>query len=354
MDNSTTRFMSLALLVGSDVAMAIYSEQTHQIAVADTAFVESATGVEAYEIGEQLKFDEPGQADLFFATNKETKSEVVIKRIKRSKAQASREKDVNQRIAFAEFNKSQEEESHIIQVHEVREDTNYFYFVMEKCAGDLLGVMKDLWKQVHREFYQGKHKEFFPLANVKKVMTGILSGIKTLHDRDYVHRDIKPDNFVFTRKLNGTIDWDSIKAIDFGLTCRDRHCKDSRAGTLEYMAPEVFKWERNEPVSYGKPCDIYSAGVVMYMLLCYFLPFELETMRQQVDRLRQGESDEFPHGHPAELDWPILYELQALEYNFNFKFDVSDNAKNLIKDMLHKDPAKRPTVDECLQRLEAI
>ena len=87
-----------------------------------------------------------------------------------------------------------------------------------------------------------------------------------LHNRDLVHRDIKPENIVFAHDGEDS----DIKLIDFGLS--RSHPEDSKpmtnpVGTSYYMAPEVL--ERN----YTRSCDVWSVGVVAYILLCGYPPF---------------------------------------------------------------------------------
>ena len=101
-------------------------------------------------------------------------------------------------------------------------------------------------------------------------MRKILSAVKHLHELNICHRDLKPENFLFSDKGTDA----EIKLIDFGLSKRfgahhDDHEKmHTIVGTPYYVAPEVLKG------SYGYSCDVWSLGVILFILLCGYPPFE--------------------------------------------------------------------------------
>ena len=86
-----------------------------------------------------------------------------------------------------------------------------------------------------------------------------------MHDRDMVHRDIKPENLLFSAKEPGS----DLKLIDFGLSKFSViDCQlHTKVGTPYYVAPEILKG------NYGKSCDLWSVGVITYLILCGYPPF---------------------------------------------------------------------------------
>lgn len=131
-----------------------------------------------------------------------------------------------------------------------------------------------------------------------------------------VHRDLKPENFLFSTKKEDAV----IKIIDFGLSRHDTATKimNTKVGTPYYVAPEVLNRE------YTKSCDIWSIGVITYILLCGYPPFYGDTDNQIFDSVRTGRFD-FPSP-----DWD----------------GISEAAKDFICSLLRKDPSKRLTAAE--------
>ena len=147
-------------------------------------------------------------------------------------------------------------------------------------------------------------------------MTQILKAVNYMHCKGYVHRDVKPENLLIDGSDN------SLKLIDFGLSIKlPPGCKlRDRQGTPYYMAPEVLN------KSYDNKCDIWSCGVILYILLSGRPPFnadhELEIMRL----IKIGK-----------------YSMTGRVWEF-----VSSQAKELIKGMLCYNPKKRLTAKQAL------
>jgi len=151
------------------------------------------------------------------------------------------------------------------------------------------------------------------------VMEQILSAVLYLHKHGFIHRDLKPENIIFETK-----DKDSkIKVIDFGTSCafEKGNKLKKKLGTPYYIAPEVLK--RN----YDEKCDVWSSGVIMYILLCGYPPFNGPNDKVIFQRVLEGKFA-FP-----EEDWN----------------GISKQAKDLIKRMLCYEPGKRISVAECVQ-----
>ncbi|KAJ6288618.1 hypothetical protein OIU76_024575 [Salix suchowensis] len=196
--------------------------------------------------------------------------------------------------------------NNLVRFYDAYEDHDNVYIVMELCEG---GELLD--RILARG---GKYTE----DDAKAVMIQILNVVAFCHLQGVVHRDLKPENFLFTSK-----DEDSqLKAIDFGLS--DFVKPDERlndiVGSAYYVAPEVLHR------SYGTEADVWSIGVIAYILLCGSRPFWART-ESGIFRsvLKAGPSfDETP--------WPSL----------------SPEAKDFVKRLLNKDPRKRLTAAQAL------
>jgi len=141
----------------------------------------------------------------------------------------------------------------IIKFHESFIDHRYVHIVMEYCKG---GELFD--KIVENEHFNEKY--------AAELMRQMLSAISHLHELGIVHRDLKPENFLMTDKSANS----EVKMIDFGLSKRyaSQDKLTTVVGTPYYVAPEVLKG------GYGQECDIWSLGVILFVFLCGYPPFE--------------------------------------------------------------------------------
>lgn len=112
-------------------------------------------------------------------------------------------------------------------------------------------------------------------------MYQLFSVIAYLHENGIIHRDIKPENIL----LEDRHDLLNLKLIDFGTAVfqeRDGRVKGA-IGTAYYIAPEVLSGQ-----AYDEKCDLWSCGVIMYVLLTGHAPFEGENEREIIDNVRKG------------------------------------------------------------------
>ncbi|KAL2921011.1 Calcium-dependent protein kinase 24 [Bienertia sinuspersici] len=196
--------------------------------------------------------------------------------------------------------------TNIVAFKEAFEDKEAIYLVMELCEG---GELFD------RIVARGHYSE----RAAALVVRTILQVVKVCHEHGVIHRDLKPENFLFANKNESAV----LKAIDFGLSIffEPGQRFSEIVGSPYYMAPEVLK--RN----YGPEVDIWSAGVMLYILLCGVPPFWAETEEGIAQAIVKGVID-------FERDpWPR----------------VSSQAKDLVKRMLHQNPYSRLTVEEVLE-----
>ncbi|CAB4287457.1 unnamed protein product [Prunus armeniaca] len=196
--------------------------------------------------------------------------------------------------------------NNLVKFHDAFEDHDNVYIVMELCEG---GELLD--RILARG---GKYTE----DDARTVMIQILNVVAFCHLQGVVHRDLKPENFLFSSK-----DEDSqLKAIDFGLS--DFVKPDERlndiVGSAYYVAPEVLHR------SYATEADVWSVGVIAYILLCGSRPFWARTESGIFRAVLKADPsfDEPP--------WPSL----------------SAEARDFVKRLLNKDPRKRMTAAQAL------
>ncbi|XXG86553.1 hypothetical protein AAC387_Pa11g1422 [Persea americana] len=196
--------------------------------------------------------------------------------------------------------------NNLVQFYDAYEDQENVYIVMELCEG---GELLD--RILSRG---GKYSE----DDAKAVMVQILNVVSFFHLQGVVHRDLKPENFLFTSKDESS----GLKAIDFGLS--DFVKPDERlndiVGSAYYVAPEVLHR------SYSTEADVWSIGVIAYILLCGSRPFWARTESGIFRAVLKADPsfDESP--------WPSL----------------SSEAKDFVKRLLNKDSRKRMTAAQAL------
>ena len=161
---------------------------------------------------------------------------------------------------------------------------------------------------------------YFSEKEAANIMKQLLSAVNYLHSLNIVHRDLKPENIMLNQKpKNGNF---QIKIIDFGTAkLFDPRKKLTKfIGTSYYIAPEVLD------ECYDYKCDIWSCGIILYILLCGYPPFN-------------GNSNS-----------DIFYCIKNNEPQFDDEewTETTNMAIDLIKKMLKKNPNERPTAKECL------
>jgi len=160
----------------------------------------------------------------------------------------------------------------------------------------------------------------FNESDAAKVMGTLCDALKYLHAKEIVHRDLKPENILLESKAPDA----PIKVADFGLArmISQKDMMKTACGTPGYVAPEVLQ---NKGYSSGA-VDIWSAGVILYILLCGFPPFYEEELPALFDQILKGRYD-FPSPW-----WD----------------NISESAKDLVRKMLTVDPKKRYSAADVL------
>ncbi|KAA8536554.1 hypothetical protein F0562_029032 [Nyssa sinensis] len=197
------------------------------------------------------------------------------------------------------------EHQNVVRIKGTYEDPLFVHIVMELCAG---GELFD------RIIQKGHYSER-QAAQLIKTIVGV---VEACHSLGVMHRDLKPENFLFS-----TTDEDAaLKATDFGLSVfyKPGETFSDVVGSPYYVAPEVLcKY-------YGPEADVWSAGVILYILLSGVPPFWAETETEIFKQIKQGK----------------------LDFESDPWSSISDSAKDLIRKMLDRNPKKRLTAHEVL------
>ena len=190
----------------------------------------------------------------------------------------------------------------IIKTYEWIEDKLFYYIIMEYLEG---GELIDYIKKKKINEYE-----------IQKIIKNLLSGINYLHKKKIIHRDLKLQNIMLKKKM----DLSSIKIIDFGISIKFEKETDifhEPVGTDYYMAPELIQKH------YNKKIDIWSLGVILYILICGYVPFDGE---DYIDIFKK-----------------ICYD--EVEFEGEKWKGISEEAEELIYLMLMKNPDHRISID---------
>ncbi|KAJ0550854.1 putative protein kinase CAMK-CDPK family [Helianthus annuus] len=256
---------------------------------------------ELYTLGRELGHGQFGTTVL--CTEKSTGDEYACKIIPKRRLVLQEEiEDVRSEIQIMHHMAGH---PNVISIVGAYEDAVSVYVVMELCAG---GELFD--RIIERGHYTEKKA-----ADLSRVIVGV---VEACHSLGVMHRDLKPENFLFVNETEDS----PLKSIDFGLSAffKPGEIFYDTLGSAYYMAPEVLKKH------YDNLCDVWSAGVIIYILLCGVPPFWDETEEGVYEQVLEGELD-------LETEpWPR----------------ISESAKDLIRGMLVRDVSKRLTAHDVL------
>jgi len=254
---------------------------------------------QAYEVGELLGTG--GFAEVKRGTCKETNTPWALKMIKsdtytKNKQATDDEVKVLQGLRHPG----------IVMEREVVKTNKYFVIVLELLAG---GELFD--RIVMREKYSED--------DAKQVTISVLETVAYLHENNCVHRDLKPENLIFATNEEDA----QLKITDFGFASRyEMSGKLTQScGTPEYVAPEILL---DSP--YNEKCDVWSVGVIVYILLCGFPPFY------------------------ADDDDELFAKIGKADFEFVEPYwdNVSEKGKEFVDRLLTVDASRRPSAREAL------
>jgi len=193
----------------------------------------------------------------------------------------------------------------ICHILDSADDKKFGYIVMQACSG---GELFDRITQ------KGLSEREAALAVVD-----VLSAVRYIHAKRIIHRDLKPENLLYKDKDPGA----PLKVIDFGLAVlvEPKHMVDECCGTTSYMAPEVLTGP------YDVQCDLWSVGVIVYFMMCGYLPFMGRNDEEKESKILRG-----------------AYSFKDNSWNL-----VSSEAKDFISKLLVQNPKARMTGKQALQ-----
>jgi len=253
---------------------------------------------ECFEMGEEL--GRGGFSIVKRCVNKSTGDSFAVKIIAKNQSEdeinlLKREIDIMRQLKH----------DHIIQLFDVFDEHDNIYLILELVTGG------ELFDQI---INKGSYSE----SDAVNIIKQILEAVSYLHSHGIAHRDLKPENILVTGKNN-----DIIKVSDFGLS-KDfgKEKLKTACGTPDYVAPEVLRGG-----TYDNTVDVWSIGVICYILLCGFPPFFGGNDQQIFEKIMKVDYD-FPSP-----DWDT----------------ISDEAKEFISAILVHDFRNRPTAEQCLE-----
>ncbi|KAJ9181257.1 hypothetical protein P3X46_009405 [Hevea brasiliensis] len=256
---------------------------------------------EIYSLGRRLGQGQFGTT--FLCIEKATGKEFACKSIAKRKLTAHEDvEDVRREIQIMHH---LEGHPNVIKILDAYEDAVAVHVVMELCAGG------ELFDRIIQRGHYTERKA----AELARLIVGV---VEACHSLGVMHRDLKPENFLFVSQDEEA----PLKTIDFGLSVffRPGETFSDVVGSPYYVAPEVLKKH------YGRECDVWSAGVIIYILLSGVPPFWDETEQGIFEQVLRGELDFISE------PWP----------------NISESAKDLVRRMLVRDPKKRMTAHEVL------
>ncbi|XP_078120321.1 death-associated protein kinase 3 [Sander vitreus] len=259
-----------------------------------------------YEMGEELG---SGQfAIVRKCKEKSTSIEYAAKFIKKRRLSSSR-RGVSREEIEREVNILREiQHSNIITLHDIFENKTDVILILELVSG---GELFDFLAE----------KESLTEEEATQFLKQILDGVQYLHSKRIAHFDLKPENIML---LDKNVPNPRIKLIDFGIAHQIKAGNEFKNifGTPEFVAPEIVNYE---PL--GLEADMWSIGVITYILLSGASPFLGETKQE------------------------TLTNISAVNYDFDEEYfsNTSELAKDFIRRLLVKDPKKRMTIDDSLQ-----
>lgn len=195
---------------------------------------------------------------------------------------------------------------HIINLYDVYNESHYYFLVTEIMLG---GELFD--RIVTKTFYNEKE--------ARDVCKILFDALDYCHNRGVAHRDLKPENLLLMSKHDDL----NIKLADFGFAKKvtSEKCLLTQCGTPGYVAPEIL-----HGVPYGTKADMWSIGVIQYILLGGYPPFIEQNQRELFKKIKKG----------------------SFEFHDEYWAQISPGATNLISSLLNVNPDKRLSAKEAL------
>ncbi|XP_058796688.1 ribosomal protein S6 kinase 2 beta isoform X2 [Phymastichus coffea] len=291
-------FVAPCLLEDSNVC--IENKQCENVTNTFPIYVNPISITDEYDFKQEI--GKGSYSTVYLAVHKATKAEYAIKVIDRKKRDPAEEIEILLRYG---------RHPHIVTLKALHEDERHVYLVLELLRG---GELLDRMLQ----------RRNFTEAEAAEVMYTITCVVQYLHDNGVVHRDIKPSNILYTKPGYNP---STLCICDLGFAKQLRAENGllmTPCYTANFVAPEVLKRQ-----GYDAACDIWSLGILLYIMLSGRIPFPNtpgDTANDILDRIGRGYID---------METGVWCQ-------------ISNEAKELVKRMLHVDPTRRPTAGQIL------
>jgi len=262
--------------------------------------MKTKTFAQTYNVGREL--GSGAFSTVLLATHVDTSLETAVKVVSKTKLSDDDYASLMTEIHIL----SALDHPHIIKLYETFDEGSEFYIVTELVEG---GELFD--RIVKKAHYNEKE--------ARDLIKSLLETLKYMHGSGIVHRDLKPENLLLTSDADDA----EVKIADFGFAkkVRDLLPKETACGTPGYVAPEILRGDR-----YNCEVDIWSLGVICYVLLAGYPPFYDEDQRRLFKKIKEGR------------------------YYFHEDYwgSTSQEAIDLIRKMLCVDQSKRWSAEQLL------
>ena len=270
------------------------------------SFINERKGTFASDYQKDCKLGSGNFGEVLKVQHKTSKNYRAVKVL--NKAKVKKYDDPNNLLAEIEILKKIDHPN-IMKIYEFYQDSKNYYIIMELIKG------KELFDYIVEE--ENKFSE----VEIASIMKQILGAVTYAHNNKIVHRDLKPENILVVKTPSSGSDF-LIKVIDWGTAklIQPNEKMGEKLGSPYYIAPEVLT------TKYDEKCDIWSCGVILYILICGEAPFDGSDNSEIFAKIKKGKFD---------------FKKDA----FN---NVSSEAKDMITSMLKLKPQDRPKAAELL------
>ena len=242
--------------------------------------------------------------EVWLVHHKDLDRDFAMKIIKKRKNRSSDEKEILNEIEILK----KLDHPKILKVVDFYSTLKKYYIITEYCPeGELFNEIIKVGK--------------FDEGQAAFIINQILKAVTYCHKMNIIHRDIKPENIMITnREKNGCL---QVKLIDFGTAkiFEKGHQENKYVGSSYYMAPEIIKRK------YDEKCDLWSIGVILYILLTGRPPFDGNDDEEILENVKKGVYDKWSYPFPL----------------------LSPHAKDLITKLLQYDPKKRLSAEQAIE-----